>query len=290
MYPDGFTYERPTTVEEALSLITEHADVETEFLAGGHSLLPTMKTGLASPEVIIDIGRIKNLRGVETEGDTITIGALTPYTAIEEADSLHESCPVVPEAAAEIGDVQVRNMGTIGGNIAHADPASDMPASILAADATLHLVGKDGVRLVAADDFFKGMFETDLGEEELLTKIEVPTNDGNPASAYVKRPSPASGYAMVGVAAAVRMEGESVVSVRVAATGATDHAVRLDAVEKHLTNETLTRDAIIAASERATNDLDGATLMDNVQGSSKFRAQLLEQYTQRALHRVTDLV
>ena len=289
MYPDGFTYERATTVDEALDLIAEHTDAETELLAGGHSLLPTMKTGLASPEVVIDIGRIEDLRGIETDGDTTTIGALTPYAAIEEADSLREDCPVIAEAAAEVGDVQVRNMGTIGGNIAHADPASDMPAGVLAADATLHLSGKDGTRTVAADDFFRGMFETDLGEGELLTGIEIPTDGRNSTSAYVKRPSPSSGYAMVGVAAAVRTNDESVESARVAATGATDHAVRLGAVEDSLVGEAPSDDAMIAAAERATADLDGATLMDDPQASSEFRAQLLEQYTQRALHRVANL-
>ena len=283
MYPAGFQYERAGTVEEAVDFLIEYAGSETELLAGGHSLLPTMKSGLASPSVLIDIGRIDGLRGIERDDDTTTIGALTSYADIEEANDLWDDCPVVAEAASEIGDVQVRNMGTIGGNIAHADPGSDMPASILAADATLHIYGQDGQREIPAEDFFQEMFTTDLGEAEILTGVEVPNCDANTTSAYVKRSSPSSGFALVGVATLLQTDGDSIQSARVATTGATDYAVRLAPVEDALTGATLSPETLTAAAERATEDLGGATLMSDNQASSKFRGQLLIQYTNRAL-------
>lgn len=288
MFPDAFTYERAGSVEEALALLADHDDEETELLAGGHSLLPTMKTGLATPDVVVDISRIDQLRGIEADDDVITVGAMTPYADIEDDDALRTDCPVVAEAASEVGDVQVRNVGTIGGNVAHADPASDMTASVLAADATVHLQGRDGSRSVGIGDFFQGMFETDLEEGELLTRIEIPSDDVNATSAYVKRPSPSSGYAMVGVAAAVETNGDTVESARVAVTGVTDRPVRLGPVEDRLLGEDLSRETIAAAVERATDDFGDAMLMDDERASSEFRAHLLGQYTERALTKVSD--
>lgn len=288
MFPDGFQYERADTVDEAVELLAEHADSETELLAGGHSLLPVMKTRLASPDVVIDIGRIEALHGIERDGETIDIGALTPYAEIETAESLRNGAAAIAEAASEIGDVQVRNMGTIGGNLAHADPASDMPAGVLAANATIHVQGRDGERAVAAEDFFQGVFATDLGEDEILTRIEILADDDSVTAAYVKRPNPASGYAVVGVAAAVRTTDGAVESARVATTGATDHAVRLPAVERSLVDEPLSESVIESAAEAATDELNGATLMDDDYASDEFRGQLLKQYTRRALTNVSE--
>jgi len=292
MFPDSFQYERAGTVEEAVDLLAEHADADTELLAGGHSLLPVMKSRLSSPDVVIDIGRIDGLQGIDRDDGTITIGALTPYAEIEsfEAGGHRNGYAVVAEAASEIGDVQVRNMGTIGGNIAHADPASDMPASVLAADATIHVRGRDGTRAIAAGDFFQGMFATALDDGEILTRIEVPASDGDGASAYAKRPSPSSGYAMVGVAAVIRTDDDTVRSARVAVTGATDHAVRLAAVERNLVGESLSEETIDSAAGHATDDLGGASLMDDNQASSEFRGRLLGEYTRRALARAAEKV
>ena len=288
MYPPEFEYERAETVDEALALLAEHDGAETELLAGGHSLLPTVKSGLASPDVLIDIGRIEELDGIDRNGDSTTIGALTPYVEIESSADLLEDCTVIAETASQIGDQQVRNAGTIGGNLAHADPASDMPASVIAAGATIHAQGSDGVRQIGADDFFEGMFETALEPDELLTGIEVPHHGAGGASAYVKKPSPASGYAVVGVAATVHTADGTVESARVAANGATDRGIRLSPVEEALVDESLTDDAIAAAAARATDSLDGASLMDDNQASSEFRARLLEVYTERALEQVAD--
>lgn len=290
MYPPEFDYERADSVDEAVELLSANADRDTELLAGGHSLLPTLKSGLADPDLLIDIGGLDGLRGVEDDGETTTIGALTTYVDVESDDHVWEASAVVAEAAAQIGDLQVRNAGTIGGNIAHADPASDMPASVLAAGATIHARGPDGAREIPVDDFFVGMYGTALDENELLTAVEVPNQDGDTGSAYVKKPSPSSGYALVGVAATVRTNGSGVESARVAVNGATDHAVRLPGVEDALEDSELSESAIESAAEHADADLEGATLMDDVQASGEFRQHLAGVYTREALQKAADRV
>lgn len=288
MYPPEFEYAKADNVDEAIELLVENADRDVELLAGGHSLLPTLKSGLASPDLLIDIGALDELRGVESDGGTTTIGAMTPYAALENDEGLWATGAVIAEAAAAIGDVQVRNAGTIGGNLAHADPASDLPASVLAADVTLHARGPDGDREIPVDDFFTGMYGTALTEDELLTAVEVPDQENGAAGAYAKKPSPSSGYAMVGVAATVETNGGGVESARVAVNGASDHAVRLPGVEDALIGESLSSSAIESAAANAQDDLEGATLMDDIQASGAFRAQLTEVYSRRALTAVAD--
>jgi carbon-monoxide dehydrogenase medium subunit len=289
MYPDEFDYYEATTVEEAIDLLEEHAMAETELLAGGHSLLPAMKTGLSSPEVLVDIGDVDELHGVSVEGDTLTIGAMTRYADLLDEEAAHEHAPALTEAVEQVGDRQVRNRGTVGGNLAHADPASDLPGAALASDATMVVQGPDGERSVPAGEFFFGMYATDLGPAELVTRVEVPSAT-DAVGAYAKKPSPSSGYAMVGVAVQLTTDGDAVDSIRVGANGAMDHGVRLEPVEDALTGETLDDDAIEAAASRATDDLDTAMLMDDLQASGEFRAQLLEVYTERALREATDRV
>ena len=286
MYPAPFEYYKAGSVDEALDLLAEHGDGEVEILAGGHSLLPTMKSGLASPDVLVDIGDIADLRGVSRNGDAISVGALTPYADVAGDESVHEQATAFAEAAQAIGDIQVRNRGTVGGNIAHSDPASDLPAATLASDATIHVQGSDGGREVAADDFFQGMFATDVGEGEILTRIDVPTYDDGDVGAYVKKPSPSSGYAMVGVAAVLQTDGREIDSARVAANGAMDHATRLSAVEDELAGAAVA-DAPDAAS-LATEGIEDWQFMDDVQASAEYRAQLLEVYTRRALQAAAD--
>lgn len=288
MYPPEFEYERPGSVDEAIELLAANAGRDVELLAGGHSLLPTLKSGLASPDLLIDIGGIDELRGIEPNGDSTAVGALTSYADIESNDHLWEVSTVTAEAASHIGDLQVRNAGTIGGNIAHADPASDMPAGVLAADAVIHSRGPDGDGAIPAADFFEGMYGTALADDEILTGIEFPHQAGGAASAYVKKPSPSSGYAIVGVAASVETNGGSVDSARVAINGAVDHAVRLSSVEEALIGESLTEDVIQDASSLASDDLQGMTLMGDGQASEQFRAKLAEIYCSRALEKVAD--
>jgi carbon-monoxide dehydrogenase medium subunit len=286
MYPGEFDYHRAESVEHALELLSEHDDAE--LLSGGHSLLPTMKTGLANPDVVIDIGHLEEMSGVDHGGDTTSIGANTTYAEIADDETLWDSVTVLAEAAGEIGDVQVRNAGTIGGNLAHADPASDLPGAALAADATLVTHGPAGEREIGVDDYFLGMYMTDLAEDELLARVEVPHQGPDVGSAYVKKPSPSSGYALIGVAATLHTDGGTVDSARVAANGAMDHGIRLSAVEDAL--EGMSVDDVGSAGEHAGDSLDTSRFMDDIQASAEFRAQLLEAYTERALEAAADRV
>ncbi|MFB6171091.1 MAG: xanthine dehydrogenase family protein subunit M [Haloarculaceae archaeon] len=287
MYPDEFDYYAAETVDEAIDLLEEHAMAETELLAGGHSLLPAMKTGLASPDVLIDVGDVDDLHGVSVDGDALSIGAMTRYSDLLDEDAAHEHAPALTAAVEQVGDRQVRNRGTVGGNLAHADPASDLPGAALASDATLVVQGPDGERSVPADEFFFGMYATDLGPSEILTRVEVPSAP-NAVGTYAKKPSPSSGYAMVGVAALLSLDGETVASVRIGANGVMDHGVRLEPVEDALRGERLDEATIERAAGRATDDLDAAMMMDDLQASGEFRARLLEAYTERALSTALD--
>ncbi|AXG11255.1 FAD binding domain-containing protein [Haloplanus rubicundus] len=285
MYPDEFDYERPETVDEALDLLTEYP--EAEVLAGGHSLLPTMKSGLASPDLLVDISRIDEMRGIDHADGTVSIGGLTNYATIDESEVVRENVTVFAEAAHAVGDVQVRNRGTVGGNLAHADPASDLPAAALAADATMVVRGPDGERRVDADDFFFGMYATDVAEDELLTHVEFPARPAA-TGAYAKKPSPSSGYAMVGVAVSLTVDAGIVEDVGVAANGIMDHGVRLDPVEEALRGTTPDDELVRRAAESAADELDEMMMMDDLQASAAFRAQLLESYAERALREAGD--
>jgi carbon-monoxide dehydrogenase medium subunit len=282
MYPDEFDLYEADSVGEALDLLDEHGDAETELLAGGHSLLPTMKSGLASPGVVIDIGQVDGMAGIDDDGDAVAIGATTTYATIAASDLAHEAAPALAQAAHAVGDRQVRNMGTIGGNIAHADPASDLPGAVIASDATVVVEGRDGERTVDADDFFMGMYMTDVGDDELVTRVEVP-KAADAVGAYAKRPNPASGYAVVGVAAQLELDGDTVASASVGANGIMDHGVRLDPVEAAIEGESLDEDAVESAAARAAADLDESMMMEDNFASAAFRANLLEAYAERAL-------
>lgn len=289
MNPDEFDYYEAETVSEAIDLLEDHAMAETELLAGGHSLLPAMKTGLSSPDVLIDIGGIEELDGVSVDDDTLVVGAMTSYSGLLDEPAAHDHAPALTAAVERVGDRQVRNRGTVGGNLAHADPASDLPGAALASRATLVVQGPDGEREVPADEFFFGMYATDVGPGELLTRVEVPSAS-DAVGTYAKKPSPSSGYAMVGVAALLSVDGDTVSSARVGANGVMDHGVRLDPVEDALLGERLDDETVEAAADRATDDLDPAMMMDDLQASGEFRAQLLEVYTERALGEAMDRV
>jgi carbon-monoxide dehydrogenase medium subunit len=282
MYPNEFDYYEAKSVQEALDLLDEHSDDDTELLAGGHSLLPAMKTGLSNPDILIDISGIERMHGIDTEGDTLKIRAMTRYSEAADSDAVAEHAPALADAVRQIGDVQVRNRGTLGGNLAHADPAADLPAAALASDATLVAESPDGERSIPVDEFFFGMYATDLASNELLTRVEIPSADGA-VGTYTKKPSPSSGYAMVGVAALLDIDGNTVNSARIGANGVMDHGVRLKPVEDALTCGTLDADTIEAAAGHAGDDLDMTMMMDDLQTSNEFRAQLLEVYTERAL-------
>ncbi|MFC6835109.1 FAD binding domain-containing protein [Halomarina ordinaria] len=287
MFPDEFDYYEATSVAEALDLLEEHSAAETELLAGGHSLLPAMKSGLSSPDVLVDVGGIEDLHGVRVEGDTLVVGAMTSYSDFLAADAAHEHAPALTATVEQVGDRQVRNRGTVGGNLAHADPASDLPGATLASDVTLVAEGPEGEREIPVDEFFFGMYATDLAPDELLTRLEVPSA-ADALGAYAKKASPSSGYAMVGVAALVETDGDTVSSARVGASGAMDHGVRLGGVEEALVGEPLDADTVDAAAGHATDDLDTDMMLSDLQASAEFRARLLEVYAKRALREVAD--
>jgi carbon-monoxide dehydrogenase medium subunit len=287
MFPDEFDYHEASSVSEAIDLMEEHAAAETELLAGGHSLLPAMKSGLSSPDVLIDIGDVDELHGVSVDGDTLSVGAMTTYSDFIGEDRSEEHAPALYHAVRQVGDTQVRNRGTVGGNLAHADPASDLPGAALASDATIVVTGPDGERRVSADDFFFGMYATDIGPAELVTRVEVPSA-ADAVGAYAKKPSPSSGYAMVGVCVQATVDGGTVTAVRVGANGIMDHGVRLEGVEDELAGASLDEDTIAAAADRATEGLDTAMMMSDLQASAEFREQLVGTYAERALERVLD--
>ena len=286
MYPNQFEFHRADSVSEAVELLADNPDAE--LIAGGHSLLPTMKSGLASPDALVDISDLDGLSGVERNGEVTHLGAMTTYATVADDDDLWEDATVVAEAASQVGDRQVRNRGTVGGNIAHADPASDLPAAMLAANATVHVHGPDGERSVDIDDFFQGMYATAAGEEGVVTGIDVPEEGDDTASAYVKKPAPASGYALVGVAARLTFDGDEVTDARIAANGVMDHGTRLPAAEDAIEGESVDADAVAAAGDAAGDSLDEYMVMEDQQASQEFRLQLLSAYTERALETVGE--
>ncbi len=274
MFPTAFDYHRAESVDEALRLLREHEDAK--LLAGGHSLLPMMKLRLAAPEVVIDIGRIASLRGPHATADGVRIGSLTTHHALATDPMVAERAPLVAEAAAHIADPAVRHRGTIGGNIAHADPASDLPAVLVALGASVHITGNEGSRQVAASDFFTGLLETDLDEHELLTAIDVPMQS-SAGVCYAKHEHPASGYAVVGAAAVVVMEGGQCTEARLAWNGVA--AVPPVADLSSLIGTAVDDEAIAAAlADWSTDDPLG-----DLHASGDYRLHLARVYGRRAL-------
>ena len=200
MIASSFEYFAPTSVDEALALLSEHGD-DAKILAGGHSLIPAMKLRLAEPAVLIDIQRVERLKGVSESDGTLVIGALTTHHELESSDLVNQKLPILAQTAGEIGDVQVRNKGTIGGSLSHADPAADWPATILALDADLKIAGSGGERVVKATDFFEELYTTALEADEILTEVHVAVPAENTTGTYLKLHQVASGFALTGVAA-----------------------------------------------------------------------------------------
>jgi carbon-monoxide dehydrogenase medium subunit len=274
-----FEYEAPTTVEEAIRLLSQHGD-RGRVLAGGHSLIPIMKLRLAQPEVLIDIGRVAALRYVRAEGDHLAIGALATHAQVLTDPTIGERCAVLAETAGHIGDAQVRNRGTIGGALAHADPAADYPATILALDAEIVVQGPGGRRTISAAEFFTGLFTTALASDELLVEVRVPAVGPGSGGAYVKRPNPASHYAVVGIAAVVRLEGGRIASVSIGVTGAGAQPSRAAAAERALLGQVPTDETIATAAAVAAEGID---LLSDIHGSAEYRADMVCVYTRRAL-------
>ena len=225
MYPAQFEYHTPGTVKDALALLGKLGD-DAKLLAGGHSLLPAMKLRLAQPKHLVDLRKVPGLSGIKEEGGMLVIGAMTTHYAIESSAVVKAKCPVLAATAGLIGDPMVRNMGTIGGSLAHADPAADYPAVIIACGAEMVAEGPKGKRTIKADDFFKGLLTTALAADEILTEVRVPVCGPKVGCAYQKFPHPASRFAVVGVAAVLTMDGGKVSKAGIGITGAGTKAVR----------------------------------------------------------------
>jgi carbon-monoxide dehydrogenase medium subunit len=269
MIPAPFEYRRVDTVDEAIQALSD--GTEAKLLAGGHSLLPLMKVRLARPSLLVDISRLQDLKYVKEDGDRVAIGALTRHHDVANSEVLQELCPIVSYAAGEIGDPQVRHVGTIGGSVAHADPASDMPSVLTALDAELVVRGPGGVRNVGAGDFFKGLFESDLATDEVLTEIRVPKTAGRGWS-YLKFQRRAQDWALVAVAAlAQNGAGPSV-----ALTNMADRPMRAAGVEEELAGGA----DPAAASERAA---EGTSPPSDAFASAEYRLELVKVLVRRAL-------
>jgi len=275
MYAASFDYQRPNTIDEAIALLAKHGD-DAKVLAGGHSLIPAMKLRLARPRIVIDIARIANLSDIREAGGRITIGALTTHRAVETSALLKSKCPLLAEAAAVIGDVQVRNKGTIGGSLVHADPAADYPAAILALDAEIEVAGPRGRRTIRAADFFVDLLQTSLAADEILTEVRVSATPRTVA--YVKTDQKASGFALAGVAVVVGAEG-----IRIGVTGVAATAYRAAAAEQVLAGQSSpSAETIALAAARAA---DGVDPLSDIHASAGFRAHLARVNTRRALEK-----
>ena len=283
MYPPTFEYVRAGSVEEAVSQI---GDSGGKLLAGGHSLLPVMKMRLADPGTLVDIGRIDGLRGIERNGDTFNVGALTTHT--EVAGEGDDGFPAaLREAAGMIGDPQVRNRGTVGGNVAHADPASDLPTVFAALGATFHVTGSGGSRSIAAADFFTGLFETALADDEVLTAVEVGAEGSGTGSAYAKLFNPASRYAMVGACATVEMADGTCSSCTVAVGGLTSSATIVPSVGAAMAGNAVDDDTVAAAAAAALGDV-GDDVMGDIHASAEYRSKMLPVFVARAIKAAAD--
>ncbi len=284
MFPSEFDYHRAHSVQEAIELLGRNAD--SKLIAGGHSLLPMMKLRLAQPAMLIDIGHIAGLRGIKADDGHISIGALTTHYEVESSDVMKKSCSVLPEAEREVGDVQVRNRGTVGGNLAHADPASDLPAVMLALGAEVRAVGPNGERTITAENFFVDMLTTALDSQEVLTEVRVPALTAGQGAAYIKHPHPASHYAVVGVAAIITRDASgNCTDCRIGITGAGPKAVRAKAAEAALTGKALSAENIAAAASHAAEGMD---FLSDAYASESYRKHLVEVYTKRALTKAAE--
>jgi carbon-monoxide dehydrogenase medium subunit len=271
MYPTSFDYYAPTTMDEVLSLLHQYRD-DAKLLAGGHSLLPVMKLRFAQPKHVIDLRKVPNLTGVREEANAVVVGAMTRYAEVQHSALVRGRLPVLAEAIALIGDPQVRNLGTVGGSLAHADPGADLPAVALALDAELVVRRGDGVRIIKAHDFFVDMMATALEPTEVLTEVRFPIPPGRAGEAYEKHKHPASGYALVGVAAVITLNGGDVFDrARVAVTGLGTKPGRALAVEKALIGRHADNGVFDTAAKSVA---DGVDIREDAQWSRAYKTNL----------------
>lgn len=278
--PAAFDYHPATSVNEAIALLQQYGE-DAKLLAGGHSLIPTMKLRLAQPGHIIDLGRISGLAYIREENGAVAVGAMTTYRMIEISDVLQQHFPILRDAASVIGDQQVRNRGTIGGSIAHSDPAADMPGVVLALKADIMVQGPSNVRTIKADDFFLDLFATTLQPDEIITEIRFAIPPAHTGSSYKKLENKASHYAVVGCAAVVTLNTDGTCSsASVVITGASVKPTRASAVESALVGKRLDE---ATAADAASHAADGLELVEDLHGSKNYRAQMAAVMARRAI-------
>jgi carbon-monoxide dehydrogenase medium subunit len=280
MYAVNFDYYRAHSLSDAHQLMAAHPGAK--LLAGGHSLVPLLKLRLAAPSAVIDIGRVSELRGIGRKGDSISIGALTTHAELAASADLRTSAPALADAAAIVGDPAVRARGTIGGNVAHADPASDLPTVLVALRASLVATGPKGERTIPADQFFTGIMATALADDEILVAVLVPPMSGGQGCAYEKFSHPASRYAVIGAAALVTVKAGTCTDARVAIGGLLPSARRAVSVEKAMVGKTLDDATIAAAAQQVSADL-GNDVTGDIFASAEYRTAMAPVYIKRAV-------
>jgi carbon-monoxide dehydrogenase medium subunit len=286
MYSANFEYYQPKTLNQALALLKKHGQ-NAKILAGGHSLLPVMKLRQAQPAVLVDIGRLKPLSGIKATKTTIRIGALTTHAELADSELLKTNCPIISETASQIGDTQVRNRGTIGGSLAHADPAADLPTVMIALGAKLVANGAGGKkREIAAEAFFVDLFTTALKPGEVLTEIRVPIMAAGTGGAYLKHRHPASSYAVVGVAAIVGIKNGACSHASLVVGGATTNPVRAVAAEKELNGKSLDDGTISAAAAKVAEAIENP--LGDLYASGEYRTHLATLLAGRALRMAVE--
>jgi carbon-monoxide dehydrogenase medium subunit len=276
--PAQFDYLAPTSVDEALAALAQHGD-DAKIIAGGQSLLPVLRMRLNAPETVIDLGRIESLRGVRDDGDALVIGAMTTHHEVRDHPLVREHALLLSKAAAEVADPQVRHRGTFGGALAHADPAGDLGAPALALGAGFVIAGPAGSRTVAADDFFLGLFETAIGDDEILCEVRVPKHTGWGAH-YEKFVRTAQQWPIVAVGATVRTEAESIAEARIGLTNMGSTPLRARGVEEALAGTSATEDAVAVAAAHAA---DGTNPPSDLNGDADYRRHLAGVLTRRAV-------
>ncbi|WP_340537113.1 FAD binding domain-containing protein [Nocardioides sp. GXZ039] len=278
MIPAPFDYLAPTTVEEALAALAEHGD-DAKLIAGGQSLLPVLRMRLNAPEVVIDLGRIESLRGIRDDGDAIVIGAMTPHSVVGTDPLVAEHAALITRAVEHLADAQVRHRGTFGGALAHADPAGDLGAPALALGAEFVIAGPGGTRTVPAEEFFVDLFETAIGEDEILTEVRIPKHTGWGAH-YEKFVRVAHQWPIVAVAATVRTDGDTIAEARIGLTNMDSTPLRAKAVEEALVGQAATADVVRSAAALAA---DGANPPSDLNGDADYRRHLSTVLTRRAV-------
>ena len=278
MYAAEFDYVKASSIEEAISL--KGANDDSSLIAGGHSLIPAMKLRLSTPQKLIDISGLDQLKKISNNGSYISIGALCTHKQCAESDIIQSNCPALSDAASVIGDPHVRNKGTLGGVLAHSDPQADYPGVVLALNASIIVEGSEGERTIEAGDYFTGLWETALGEGEILTEVRIPTDNANANSCYLKFPQPASRYPYVGCAVAMSISGGNCSDVRVGYSGVGECGFRDSGVEDSIKGQTLNESSIASASAKAA---EGRNVLSDVFVSEEYRRAMAQVYVKRAL-------